>query len=54
MHDCISENAETEVWLDISLEFKHLSTNEHKFLIGLNTEVGKLLRLMLNNPEKFA
>ncbi|MCY7421688.1 MAG: four helix bundle protein, partial [Chitinophagaceae bacterium] len=39
LHDCISENGETEVWLDFSLEFKYLAPSEHAELIQLNGEV---------------
>ncbi len=53
LNDCIAENAETEVWLDFSLEFNYLSPTEHVELISLNAEVGKLLWYMINNPEKF-
>lgn len=53
LHDCLSENSETEVWLDFSLQLNYLSEKDHLELIGLNQEVGKLLRYMINNPEKF-
>ena len=51
--DCVSENSETEVWLDFSLQLNYLSQKDHSELIALNQEVGKLLRYMINNPEKF-
>ena len=53
LNECISENGETEVWLDFSLEFNYLSKAEHFELVALNTEVGKLLWYMINNPDKF-
>jgi four helix bundle protein len=51
--DCVSENSETEVWLDFSFEFKYINQLEYNELLFLNTEVGKLLWYMFNNPDKF-
>lgn len=53
LHDCLSENGETEVWLDFSLSFNYILPVEHAELIALNVEVGKLLNFMINNPDKF-
>ncbi len=53
INDCISENSETEVWLDFSYQFKHISEPEHTELVSITTEIGKLLWYMFNNPEKF-
>jgi len=51
--DCLGENSETLVWLDFSLKCKYIDIEKYDQLIILNSEVGKLLTYMLNNPEKF-
>jgi four helix bundle protein len=53
MNDCETENAETEVWLDFSKDCNYITAEEHVELVSLNTEVGKLIWFMINNPEKF-
>ena len=53
LNDAETENAETEVWLDFSKDCKYLSIEEYEKLCSLNTEVGKLIWYMINNPDKF-
>lgn len=53
MVDCISENSETEVWLDFAFHCNYINTEEHQVHVELNREVRKLLTYMLNNPGKF-
>lgn len=53
LHDAEAENTETEVWLDFSLQCKYISNEEHQSLLSQNTETGKLIWFMINNPEKF-
>lgn len=53
MVDCISENSETEVWLDFAFHCNYINTEEHQVYVELNREVRKLLTYMLNNPGKF-
>ena len=53
LNDSETENTETEVWLDFSRDCGYLSVSEYEKLITLNTEVGKLLWLMINNPDRF-
>ena len=53
LNDCETENTETEVWLDFSRDCQYLTLGEYENLISLNTEVGKLVWFMINNPEKF-
>jgi four helix bundle protein len=51
--DSLSENCETEIWLDFAHNFKYISDDEWKALTEKNAEVGRLLNHMINNPEKF-
>ena len=51
--DCQGENSETLVWLDFALKCQYISKEVHNQLVTINSEVGKLLSYMLNNPEKF-
>lgn len=53
MTDCLSENSETEVWLDFAYHCKYIDIENHTFHVELNREVRKLLTYMLNNPDKF-
>jgi len=51
--DSLAEEAETEVWLDMSLEFKYISQDLHDNLIERYSEVARMLNSMINSPEKF-
>jgi len=51
--DCLGENSETIVWLDFSFKCQYINEEKYNQLILLNSEVGKLLTYMLNNPDKF-
>lgn len=53
LNDCETENVETQVWLDFSLDCKYISAEEHTLLSAKNNEVGKLIWYMINNPDKF-
>lgn len=53
LNDAETENAETEVWLDMCLDFKYISPEQYRLLLELNNEVGKLIYYMIKNPEKF-
>ena len=53
LNDAETENSETQVWLDFSLDCKYISTEEYSQLTLKNTEVGKLIWYMINNPDKF-
>lgn len=53
LNDSETENAETEVWLDFAKDCSYLNEVEYHELTTLNTEVGKLIWYMINNPEKF-
>jgi four helix bundle protein len=51
--DCSTENTETQVWLDFSKDCKYLALEEYSDFSYRNTEVGKMLWHMIENPEKF-
>ena len=51
--DAEAENSETQVWLDFSLACGYLKEIKYNELTSLNTEVGKLIYYMMNNPDKF-
>ncbi|PPK87819.1 four helix bundle protein [Neolewinella xylanilytica] len=51
--DCITENYETQVWLDIALDSQYLATAHYHSYILASEEVGKLLSYMLRNPGQF-
>jgi four helix bundle protein len=53
LSDCETENTETQVWLDFSLDCKYISEEEYKTLTAKNEEIGKLIWFMINNPDKF-
>jgi four helix bundle protein len=51
--DCLGENSETLVWIDFANYCKYISTEQYERLANTNSEIGKLLTYMLNNPSKF-
>ena len=51
--DALGEEAETEVWIDMSLDFKYIDKVLHNSFIDRYQEVAKMLHSMINNPEKF-
>ena len=51
--DAEAENSETQVWLDYALACKYLELDTYNELSALNTEIGKLIWYMMNNPDKF-
>lgn len=53
LNDAETENIETEVWLDFSKDCFYITDEEFATLTSLNSEVGKLLFYMINNPDKF-
>ncbi len=53
LSDSESENAETAVWLDFAFDFKYIAKEIFDDFINRNSEVGKLLFFMINNPDKF-
>jgi four helix bundle protein len=53
LSDAETENTETQVWLDFSCDCKYISKEAHEGFTFTNTEVGKILWSMIQNPEKF-
>ncbi len=53
MTDADTENAETEVWLELAYKCKYLTENEYQVLSELRKEVGRLIGDILKNPDKY-
>lgn len=51
--DCTSENFETQVWLDFSLNSGYISKNHHEAYMEASERVGKLLSYMQSHPKQF-
>ncbi len=51
--DCLSENTETDIWLDFAKDCGYITDEQHKIWVNLNNEVGNLLFHMINNPDKY-
>jgi four helix bundle protein len=51
--DCAGECAETDSSLDFAHACEYITAAEHKELVSLNIEVGKMLTIMLKSPEKW-
>lgn len=51
--DADMENSETQGWLEFSLACGYISEQDFTRLNDQSNEVGKLLHIMINNPEKF-
>lgn len=53
MTDADGEASETTVWLDIAMDCNYLNAETHGRLINIYDEIGRMLRGMAKNPEKF-
>ena len=51
--DCDGENSETDTSLHFARDCSYISTAEHRELVGLCEEVGRMLGSMIQTPEKF-
>jgi four helix bundle protein len=51
--DSLAEEAETEVWIDMSKDCKYIDDKLHSSLLERYQEVAKMLTSMINTPEKF-
>ena len=51
--DSLAEEAETEVWIDMSKDCKYVKDQLHSSLLERYQEVAKMLNSMINTPEKF-
>jgi len=51
--DADGENAETDTWLDFSLNCGYMKKETHERLVALSQEVGRMLGAMELNPAPF-
>lgn len=51
--DCDGENSETDTSLDFAYSCGYINEEKHHELSQLNTEVGKMIGSMINNPHGF-
>ena len=51
--DSDAENSETQTWIDFALSCKYITSEDAEKLSNRNSEVGKLIHYMINNPGKF-
>jgi four helix bundle protein len=51
--DSLAEEAETEVWIDMSKDCRYIDEQLHNLLLEGYQEIGKMLNSMINTPEKF-
>ena len=51
--DSLEEEAETEVWLDMSRDYQYIDDQLHNTLMEQYQEIAKMLHSMINSPEKF-
>ena len=51
--DSLGEEAETEVWIDMSKDCKYIDDQLHILLLEKCQEIGKMLNSMINTPDKF-
>jgi len=53
MADADAEATETQVWLDFSKDCGYLSPERHAEFTASYVEVGKMLGIMIVNPQRF-
>ncbi len=53
MSDSDAENSETQTWLEFAHACQYITRTKFKELSEKNSEVGKLINFMINNPNKF-
>ena len=51
--DSLSEESETEVWLDFSKDFQYLPDDKYDYFMVKYDEVARMLSSMIESPEKF-
>ena len=51
--DCVSENFETQSWLEFALDANYIDQATFDQYINASEEVGKILTFMEWNPDKF-
>jgi four helix bundle protein len=53
LSDCDGENAETDASLDFARDCGYITHDQHRELVEMSSEIGKMLGSMINHPEKF-
>jgi len=53
LNDAETENVETEVWLNFSLDCGYISNKEHTEFLSLNNETAKFIWYMIDHPDRF-
>jgi len=53
LSDAEAEAAETQVWLDFSLEFNYIDKEKHAMLYDKYNHILSQLVIMINSPEKW-
>jgi four helix bundle protein len=53
LSDADGEQAETQHWLDTSMECKYISRKEHAMLLEKCKRIGKMLGKMMAEPDKW-
>ncbi len=51
--DADMENAETQTWLSFAHACEYITEEQHNSLLIKSEEIGRLLGVMLRNPQKF-
>jgi len=51
--DCDGENAETDSSLDFALQCGYITEEQHRQLVDMNREIGRMLGSMIKNPHPF-
>ena len=51
--DSLTEESETEVWLDFSKDLKYISEEKHSCFLEKYNEVARMLSAMIDSPKKF-
>jgi|SRR5665647_174503 len=54
LSDAEAEAAETQVWLDFSLEFNYIDKEKHALLYDKYDHILSQLIIMINSPEKWS
>jgi four helix bundle protein len=54
MADADAEATETGVWLDFARDCGYLKLDGYRQLTAAYEEIGRMLHVMVNEPEKFA
>ena len=54
MADADAEATETGVWLDFARDCGYLKPDEYRQLTAAGEDIGRMLHVMVNDPEKFA